>query len=107
MAIVTGIKGKQSYKLGPVTPEQILANHTSAVGHIETLNFTLEPTTMSLGCHVEGSSMSPFWFSLFDNGTNYCNLYKVMKASGLPKTPGFVEFTNEWLCLGFGGSVCK
>lgn len=34
-------------------------------------------------------------------------LSPVCAASGLPKTPGFIEFTNEWLCLGFGGPVCK
>jgi len=101
MAIVTGIKSKQSYtvkkrevvnkllykrmfipktdktvmwskltytilflnfnsQLGPVTSGQILANHTSAVGHVENLNFTLEPTTMSLGCHVDVRYVSAF-----------------------------------------------
>uniref|UniRef100_A0A3P9KBX0 Uncharacterized protein n=1 Tax=Oryzias latipes TaxID=8090 RepID=A0A3P9KBX0_ORYLA len=107
VALVSGLKGKQSYKLGPVTPAQILANHTSAVGQVEYLNFTLAPTAMTMGCHVAGSSVSSLSFSLFDNGTNYCNLYKVLKGSGLTKTPGFMEFSNEWLCLGYGVSVCK
>uniref|UniRef100_A0A3B3DCE9 Uncharacterized protein n=1 Tax=Oryzias melastigma TaxID=30732 RepID=A0A3B3DCE9_ORYME len=107
VALVSGLKGKQSYKLGVVTPAQILANHTSAVGQVENLNFTLAPTAMTTGCHVAASSVSPFSFSLFDNGTNYCNLHRVMKGSGLTKSPGFMEFSNEWLCLGYGVSVCK
>ncbi|TKS79682.1 hypothetical protein D9C73_014088 [Collichthys lucidus] len=107
MAIVTQIKAMGSYKLGPVTPTGIQANHTSAVGQIESVNFTMTATSMSLGCHVDGSSVSAFWFSLFDNGTNYCNLRNIMQGSGLTKAPGFVEFTNEWLCLGVGLSACK
>ncbi|KAG8014244.1 hypothetical protein GBF38_016668 [Nibea albiflora] len=107
MAIVTQIKAMGSYKLGPVTPTVIQANHTSAVGQIESVNFTMMGTSMSMGCHVEGSSISAFWFSVFDNGTNYCNLHNVMQGSGLTKAPGFIEFTNEWLCLGVGLSACK
>lgn len=122
---------------------------------------------------VQGSSVSAFWFSLFDNGTNYCNLHNVIQGrwfhtlihyiivdfeknkhpfsqnvsnaitkfynqnqnsdlkcvnwepslsvdgwllsfcipfctgSGLTKAPGFIEFTNEWLCLGVGVAACK
>ena len=29
---------------------------------------------------VQGSSMSAFWYSLFDNGTNYCNLRNVIQG---------------------------
>ncbi|KAL7385888.1 hypothetical protein ABVT39_001558 [Epinephelus coioides] len=107
MAIVTQIKAMGSYKLGSVTPSLVQANHTSAVGQIESVNFTMIPTVMSMGCHLEGTSVSAFWFSLFDNGTNYCNLRNVIQGSGLTKAPGFVEFTNEWLCLGVGLSACK
>uniref|UniRef100_A0A674NIK2 Uncharacterized protein n=1 Tax=Takifugu rubripes TaxID=31033 RepID=A0A674NIK2_TAKRU len=94
-------------QLGPVTPTCIQANHTSAVGQMEAVNFTIIPTTMATGCHVQGSSVSASWFSLFDNGTNYCNLRNIMKGSGLTKAPGFVEFTNEWLCLGCVITACK
>ena len=38
---------------------------------------------------------------------HYCLLFPVYTGSGLNKAPGFVEFTNEWLCLGFGLSACK
>uniref|UniRef100_A0A3Q1GDX7 Immunoglobulin V-set domain-containing protein n=1 Tax=Acanthochromis polyacanthus TaxID=80966 RepID=A0A3Q1GDX7_9TELE len=107
MAIVTQIKAMGSYKLGPVTPTLIQANHTSAVGQTERVNFTMMSTSISLGCLIQGCSVSEFWFSLFDNGTNYCNLHNVIQGSGLTKSLGFIEFTNEWLCLGFGLSACK
>ncbi|KAM6990076.1 uncharacterized protein LKV04_009649 [Tautogolabrus adspersus] len=107
MALLTQIKAMGSYKLGPVTAALIQANHTSAVGQIEGVNFTMMGTAMGLGCHVEGSSVSAFWFSLFDNGTNYCNLHNVIQGSGLTKAPGFIEYTNEWLCLGMEISACK
>uniref|UniRef100_A0A8C5NFC0 Uncharacterized protein n=1 Tax=Gouania willdenowi TaxID=441366 RepID=A0A8C5NFC0_GOUWI len=94
------------FQLGSVSPLLVQANHTSALGHIENVNFTMSPTSMSMGCHVEGSSVSAFWYSLFDNGTNYCNLHNVITGSGLSKVSGFEEFTNEWFCLGIGASSC-
>ncbi|KAM4557325.1 uncharacterized protein V3H82_017080 [Fundulus diaphanus] len=106
VAIVTQIKAMASYKLVSVTPKVIQANHTSGFGQLERVNFTMIPTSMILGCHVQGTSVSAIWFSLFDNGTNYCNLRNVIKGSGLDKAPGFLEFTNEWLCLGCGQSPC-
>ncbi|KAM9718768.1 uncharacterized protein ACNS7B_019864 [Menidia menidia] len=105
-AIVTQIKAMGSYNLGSVTPTVIQANHTSGIGQIESVNFTMTPTSMVLGCHVQGSSVSAVWFSLYDNGTNFCNLRNVIKGSGLTKAPGFMEFTNEWLCLGCALSAC-
>ncbi|KAM7400432.1 hypothetical protein PAMA_004900 [Pampus argenteus] len=107
IAIVTQIKAMGSYKLGPVTPDVIQANHTSAVGQTESVNFTMISMAMGQGCHLDGLSVSAFWYSLLDNGTNYCNLRNVIQGSGLTKAPGFVEFTNEWLCLGIGLSSCK
>ncbi|CAJ1072514.1 hypothetical protein L3Q82_021387 [Xyrichtys novacula] len=107
MAILTQIKAMGSYKLVSVAAALIQANHTSAVGQIENVNITFAGTAMSMGCHVEGTSVSAFWFSLFDNGTNYCNLHNIIEGSGLTKAPGFIEYTNEWLCLGMGSSACK
>ncbi|KAM4728892.1 uncharacterized protein FYW61_011716 [Anableps anableps] len=106
VAIVTQIKAMASYKLVSVIPKLIQANHTSGFDQLERVNFTMVPTSMILGCHVQGTSVSAVWFSLFDNGTNYCNLRNVIKGSALDKAPGFLEFTNEWLCLGCGLSAC-
>ncbi|KAK2895138.1 hypothetical protein Q8A73_014626 [Channa argus] len=106
-AIVGQIKTTASYRLGPVTPSLIQSKHTSGPGQIESVNFTMSPTFRGLGCHVEGSSASAFVYSLMDNGTNYCNLFKVIQGSGLTRAPGFVEFSNEWLCLGYRRSTCQ
>ncbi|KAM6918405.1 uncharacterized protein FYW49_008026 [Xenentodon cancila] len=105
-AIVNQIKAMGSYTLCSATPTVIQANHTSGVGQTENVNFTVAPTSMALGCRVQGTSVSTDCFSLFDNGTNYCNLRNVIQGSGLSKAPGFLEFTNEWLCLGCGHSAC-
>ncbi|MEQ2298668.1 hypothetical protein AMECASPLE_007598 [Ameca splendens] len=106
VAIVTQIKDMASYKLVSLAPKLIQANHTSGFGQLERVNFTMIPTSMILGCHLQGTSVPAVWFSLFDNGANYCNLRNVIKGSGLDKAPGFLEFTNEWLCLGCGQSAC-
>ncbi|KAG7229243.1 hypothetical protein INR49_012900 [Caranx melampygus] len=81
MAIVTQIKAMGSYKLGPVSELLIQANHTSSVGQIESVNFTMSGISMGMGCHIQGSSMSAFWDTLFDNGTNYCNLHNVVEVA--------------------------
>lgn len=44
-----------SFQLGPVTPYLIQAKHTSAIGQIESVNFTIKPAFMDQGCHVEAS----------------------------------------------------
>ncbi|KAG7524472.1 hypothetical protein JOB18_012447 [Solea senegalensis] len=106
-AIVTEIKSlKNIYKLGTVTPLQIQANHTSAPGQMEQVNFTMTPAAMGEGCRLHGFSMSAVWYSSFSNSTNYCNLQTVVNGSGLTKTPGFMEFTNEWRCLGLEDAAC-
>lgn len=40
-------------QLGPVTLASVQANHTSAVGQVEAINFTIVNTTMSTGCHIQ------------------------------------------------------
>lgn len=42
-----------SAQLGPVTLTSVQANHTSAVGQMESVNFTIIPTSMAAGCHVQ------------------------------------------------------
>ncbi|KAK7945477.1 hypothetical protein WMY93_001205 [Mugilogobius chulae] len=104
-AIVTQIKAMGSYKLlSPPTASLIEANHTSGSGQYESVNFTMVGTSVGMGCHVEGLSMSSFWYSLFDNGTNYCNLHNIIEGSGLSKAPGFVDLqmngsASELECL--------
>ncbi|GAA6234114.1 uncharacterized protein LOC118311114 [Lates japonicus] len=95
------------YKLVSATPPSIKANHTSPDGlQAENITFTLSPM-MTGGCRVSGQSTSLGFTSLLDNGLNYCNLYNLLSASGLNSSPGFMEFTSEWACLGYGLATCK
>ncbi|CAL8323351.1 unnamed protein product [Boreogadus saida] len=105
--ILTQMKSMEQYKLGTVNADLIEATHTSVGGQIQMLNFTLLEAAMDMGCRVGGSSMSDYWLSLLDNGTNYCNLQNVIKGSGLINAPGYTEYTNEWVCLGYGLASCK
>lgn len=50
-----------SIQLGPVTPTSVQANHTSAVGQVESVNFTVIPTTMTDGCHVQVTQVFADW----------------------------------------------
>lgn len=36
-----------------MTPTSVQANHTSAVGQMEAVNFTIIPTSMAAGCHIQ------------------------------------------------------
>lgn len=38
----------------------------------------------------QGSSVSAFWYSLFDNGTNYCNLHNGIQGTFSHTLTGFI-----------------
>lgn len=44
-------------QLGPFNVTLIQANHTSAFGQKESVNFTMISTSMSIGCRIEASQM--------------------------------------------------
>uniref|UniRef100_A0A674MGM4 Uncharacterized protein n=1 Tax=Takifugu rubripes TaxID=31033 RepID=A0A674MGM4_TAKRU len=96
------------YTLVSATPLSIKANHTSAAApQGENITFTLSPTILTGGCRVGANSMSQGFTSRLDDGLNYCNLHNLLTASGLNLSPGFMELTNEWACLGVGLSTCS
>ncbi|KAM4557323.1 uncharacterized protein V3H82_017078 [Fundulus diaphanus] len=95
------------YTLAVATPLKIKANHTSPDGiSAQNITFSFSPTVLTAGCRVSAQSISLGFSSLLDNGLNYCNLYKLLSASGLTSAPGFMEMTNEWACLGYGMAKC-
>ncbi|KAM9709577.1 uncharacterized protein ACNS7B_023832 [Menidia menidia] len=95
------------YQLVSATPVVIKANHTSLDGlQAENITFTLIPTVLTSSCRVSGQSVSLNFTTLLDGGLNYCNLYKLLAASGLTSDPGFTEMTNVWACPGYGLSSC-
>lgn len=53
-----------AFQLGSVTSAAIQANHTSGVGQIESVNFTMTPTSVILGCHVQ-VSLRPLSYCVF------------------------------------------
>ncbi|KAK7881238.1 hypothetical protein WMY93_029647 [Mugilogobius chulae] len=96
------------YNLVSATPLGLMANHTSLDGlTAETLTFKFRSTVLTGGCMVSAQSQSVAFSSLLDNGVNYCNLYTLVKVSGLAELPDFMETTNEWACLGYGLATCK
>uniref|UniRef100_A0A3Q2ZJU5 Uncharacterized protein n=1 Tax=Kryptolebias marmoratus TaxID=37003 RepID=A0A3Q2ZJU5_KRYMA len=96
------------YMLVSATPLEIKANHTSPDGiNAQNITFSFSVTTLTSGCRVSAQSISLGFTSLLDDGLNYCNLYKLLSASGLSSAPGFLELTNEWACLGYGMAKCK
>ncbi|KAM8856136.1 uncharacterized protein AB9W97_020631 [Spinachia spinachia] len=96
------------YTLVSASPLNIRANHTSPDGlQVENVTFTLSPTTVADGCRVSSQSVSLSFSSRLDSGLNYCNLYSLLTGSGLKFTPGFMELTNEWACLGYTLAPCR
>ncbi|MEQ2202072.1 hypothetical protein XENOCAPTIV_023537, partial [Xenoophorus captivus] len=96
------------YTLILATPLKIKANHTSPDGiNVQNITFSFSPTILTGGCRVSAQSITLGFTSLLDDGLNYCNLYKLLSASGLTSAPGFMEMTNEWACLGYGLAKCK
>ncbi|TRY88849.1 hypothetical protein DNTS_016933 [Danionella cerebrum] len=45
-----------------------------------------------------GLSVSRSWYAVLDWGTNYLNMYNLMRGSGLSSSPLFTESTSEQLC---------
>uniref|UniRef100_A0A3Q2GQF5 Lipoprotein n=1 Tax=Cyprinodon variegatus TaxID=28743 RepID=A0A3Q2GQF5_CYPVA len=95
------------YMLISATPLAIKANHTSPDGiSVQDITFSLSPTIVTGGCRVSAKSSSLGFTGLLDGGLNYCNLHKLVSASGLTLSPGYMEMTNEWACLGYGMAKC-
>uniref|UniRef100_A0A3B4YG28 Uncharacterized protein n=1 Tax=Seriola lalandi dorsalis TaxID=1841481 RepID=A0A3B4YG28_SERLL len=96
------------YMLVSATPLSIKANHTTIEGlQAENITLSLSNTKTTGGCRVAAQSTSLGFTSLLDDGLNYCNLYNLLSVSGLNRSPGFMEMTNEWACLGYGLATCK
>eukprot|EP00064_Thunnus_orientalis_P014312 superscaffoldBa00002466_g14354 len=99
---------KCHYILVSATNTSIQAHHTSPDNlHIESIEFTLHTTILTGSCRVAAQSASLAYTSLLDGGLNYCNLYDLLRASGLNSSPGFVEMTSEWACLGYEFATCR
>ncbi|KAJ8011254.1 hypothetical protein DPEC_G00056240 [Dallia pectoralis] len=95
------------YELISVTPFLIKASKTSpSTKSVSDLTFTLAPTMELSRCLVTGDAISESSMSWSENGIPYCSLEDLIIGSGLGKTPGFKEFTSDWICLGFSLGNC-
>ncbi|GFO05277.1 hypothetical protein PoB_003178200 [Plakobranchus ocellatus] len=57
-------------------------------------------------CAINANSISESWYAAHDHGTNYCTLRNLITGSGLDKTKGFKEETNESDCPQYSSANC-
>ncbi|XP_073768489.1 uncharacterized protein isoform X4 [Danio rerio] len=58
-------------------------------------------------CLYSGRSVSRSWYAILDSGTNYLNMYNLMRGSGLSSSPDFSESTSDRLCTQFSSTRQK
>ncbi|KAA0716144.1 hypothetical protein E1301_Tti015854 [Triplophysa tibetana] len=99
-----GTSQRCRYSLTTVNADDITATHTTPVMRfVDDLTFNLSsphPDT----CDVQGRSVSRSWYAMFDGGTNYLNMYNLMRGSGLSSSPSFTESTSDRLCTQFSST---
>ncbi|XP_073768487.1 uncharacterized protein isoform X2 [Danio rerio] len=95
------------YSLVSVNTEDISATHTTPVmGFVDEISFNLSSPDPD-SCDVQGRSVSRSWYAILDSGTNYLNMYNLMRGSGLSSSPDFSESTSDRLCTQFSSTRQK
>ncbi|KAJ8268424.1 hypothetical protein COCON_G00135960, partial [Conger conger] len=90
---------KCQYELISANLTQIVAKHTTAVGRfVDNIRFFLRGDVANLNCRLVGLSISQDVERVYDNGTNYCNLYNLVEGSGLTNLPEYHEISNDRMC---------
>ncbi|KAG5841855.1 hypothetical protein ANANG_G00171440 [Anguilla anguilla] len=90
---------KCQYELISANQTQIIARHTSAVcKYVDNIRFFLRSDAENLNCRLVGLSISDDVTRVYDNGTNYCNLYNLVEGSGLTNLPEYHEISNDRMC---------
>ncbi|KYM96393.1 hypothetical protein ALC62_13045 [Cyphomyrmex costatus] len=93
---------KPSLKL-PVENNIIRATHRTSKS-LERIEIVFEE--MNNTCFAKAASVSSGWFTIFDYGTNYCNLHNLIVGAGLDRHAKFQELTNDAVCTQFNMAVC-
>ncbi|KAK2905360.1 hypothetical protein Q8A67_007159 [Cirrhinus molitorella] len=89
------------YSLVSVNADDITATHTTPVMRfVDDITFNLTSPDPD-SCDVQGRSVSRSWYAILDSGTNYMNMYNLMRGSGLSSSPSFTESTSDRLCTQF------
>ncbi|XP_031777253.1 uncharacterized protein LOC100679393 [Nasonia vitripennis] len=57
-------------------------------------------------CTALAKSRSKDWYSLFDDGRNYCNLRDLITGAGYDEDRDFLEFTSNTICTQYDMAYC-
>ncbi|XP_076858998.1 uncharacterized protein LOC143512496 [Brachyhypopomus gauderio] len=95
---------KCMYSLVAVNDDDIVAMRTTPIMRFVddiTFNFS-SPSSNS--CEIKANSASRSWYAILDSGTNYLNMYNLMKGSGLSSSPSFTESTSDHECTKYSST---
>ncbi|XP_027020051.1 uncharacterized protein LOC113654230 [Tachysurus fulvidraco] len=95
------------FSLTSVIGDDIIATHTTPVMRfIDDITFNFSSTS-SDSCEIKGHSTSRSWYTILDSGSNYLNMYSLMRASGLSSAPSFTESTSDRTCTQYSSIRLK
>ncbi|MCJ8732682.1 hypothetical protein PDJAM_G00214200 [Pangasius djambal] len=95
------------YSLVSVIGDDIIATRASPVMRFTddiTFNFS---STSTDSCEIQGHSTSRSWYTILDSGSNYVNMYNLMRGSGLSSSPSFTESTSDRRCTQYSSTRLK
>ena len=55
---------------------------------------------------LQAESNTRYWYAIFDDGRNYCNLHDLIAGAGYEGTNYFLEFTNNLICTQYDMAYC-
>ncbi|KAK3569553.1 hypothetical protein QTP86_034824 [Hemibagrus guttatus] len=88
------------FSLVSVIGDDIIATRTTSVMRlIDDITFNFSSTSTD-GCKIQGHSTSRSWYTILDSGSNYLNMYSLMRGElhGLSSSPSFTESTSDRMC---------
>ncbi|KAM9486420.1 uncharacterized protein Hap1MRO34_006464 [Clarias gariepinus] len=95
------------FSLVSVIGDDIIAIRTTPVMRlIDDIIFNFSSTSTD-SCKIQGYSTSRSWYTILDSGSNYLNMYSLMRGSGLSSSPSFTESTSDRLCTQYTSTRLK
>ncbi|KAL7865537.1 hypothetical protein SRHO_G00107840 [Serrasalmus rhombeus] len=95
------------YSLVAVNGDDIVATHTTPVMRfVDDITFNFSSSNAD-SCEIKGHSISHSWYAILDSGTNYLNMYNLMRGSGLSSSPTFIESTSDRVCTQYSSTRHK
>ncbi|KAJ8687874.1 hypothetical protein QAD02_023669 [Eretmocerus hayati] len=94
------------YDFPPFPNDTIRAVHISIERDaIDDINIVLAHAPRN-HCSALAESTAENWYTMFDNGRNYCNLYDLIMGAGYYFTVDFSEDTNDKICTQYEMAKC-